>query len=76
MWLSSAVDVISITDESHSVDWKLYFMFSLGSLRYSDVYIHESGRCHTLSFFLTFLSFYLFMFSFYININILFEFKY
>ena len=31
-------------------------IFSLSSLRYSDVYICESGRCCTLSFFLTFLS--------------------
>jgi hypothetical protein len=28
----------------------LYFIFSLGSLYYSDVYGHESGRCHTLPF--------------------------
>ena len=32
----------------------LYFIFSPGSLCYSDVYRRESGRCHTLPFFLTF----------------------
>ena len=30
------------------------FIFPLGSLRYADVYRHESGRCCTLPFFLTF----------------------
>ena len=32
----------------------LYFIFSLGSLCHSNVYRHESGRSHTLPFFLTF----------------------
>ena len=32
----------------------LYFIFSSGSLCYSDVYRREAGRCHTLRFFLTF----------------------
>ena len=32
----------------------LYFIFSLGSLRSSDIYRHESGRCCTLPFFLKF----------------------
>ena len=36
--------------------WKL-LIFSLGSLCYADVYRHESGRCRTLPFFLTFLSY-------------------
>ena len=31
----------------------LYFIFSLGSLRSSDVHRCESGRCRTLPFFLT-----------------------
>ena len=31
----------------------LYFIFLPGSLRYSDVYRHESGRCLTFFFFLT-----------------------
>ena len=34
----------------------IYFIFSLGSLRYSNVYRRECGRCRTLLFFLTFLS--------------------
>ena len=33
----------------------LYLIFSLDSLRSSDVYRHESGRCRTLPFFLTLL---------------------
>ena len=48
----------------------LYFMFSPGSLRSSDVYRRESGRCCTLPFFLTFLSFHLSRFSFYITIKL------
>ena len=32
----------------------LYFIFPPGSLCSSDVYRHESGRCHTVLFFLTF----------------------
>ena len=32
----------------------LYFIFLPGSLCSSNVYRHESGRCHTLPFFLTF----------------------
>jgi hypothetical protein len=32
----------------------LYFIFSPGSLHYSDVDRHESGRCRNLLFFLTF----------------------
>ena len=40
-----------------SAEGTLYFIFSLDSLHSSDVYRHESGRCHTLPFFLTFLSF-------------------
>ena len=32
----------------------LYFIFSPGSLCSSDVYGHESGRCRTFPFFLTF----------------------
>ena len=31
-----------------------YFIFSLDSLHYNDVYKHESDRCSTLPFFLTF----------------------
>ena len=42
----------------------IYFIFLHGFLRSSDVYGHESGRCHSLRFFLTF---YLSRFSFYIN---------
>ena len=50
----------------------LYFIFSLGSLPYSDVYRRESGKCHTLPFFLTFftiLPFQVFLLykNFYIN---------
>ena len=45
-----------------------YFIFSLGSTCYADVYRRESRRCCTLPFFLTyFLSFHLSRFSFYIN---------
>jgi hypothetical protein len=32
----------------------LYFIFSLGALHSSDIYRCESGRCHTLPFFLAF----------------------
>ena len=32
----------------------LYFIFSLRSLCYGDVYRHESGSCRTFPFFLTF----------------------
>ena len=39
----------------------LYFIFSPGSLRYTDVYRHESGSCRTLSFFLTFLNHFTFL---------------
>ena len=47
----------------------LCFIFSPGSLHYRDVYRRESGRCCTLSFFLTFcLSIHLSRFSFYINV--------
>ena len=28
----------------------LYFIFSLSSLRFNDVYRHDSGRCHNLPF--------------------------
>jgi hypothetical protein len=31
-----------------------HFIFSLGYLHYKDVYRHESGRCRSLHFFLTF----------------------
>ena len=41
-----------------------YFIFSLGYLRYSDVYRYESGRCCSLPF----LTFYVSRFSFYVNI--------
>ena len=37
------------------VESSTYFIFASGSLYSSDVYRLESGRCHTLSFFLTFL---------------------
>jgi hypothetical protein len=40
----------------------LYFIFSPGSLHYSDVYRCESGRCRTLPFFLI-----IFIISLYIN---------
>ena len=50
------------------------FIFSPGSLRYADVYRCESGRCHTLHFFLIyFLSFHLSEFSFYINPSVTFS---
>ena len=45
----------------------IYFIVSLGSLRSSDVCRCESGRCCTLSIF---LSFQLSRFSFYINIDL------
>jgi len=56
LWFSSPVDIMSTStaDESHSVG-SIYFIFSPGSLRSSNVYRYESGRCHTLPFFLTFL---------------------
>ena len=40
--------------ESHIAAWK-----QAGSLHSSDVYRHESGKCPTLPFFLSFLSFHL-----------------
>ena len=46
----------------------IYFIFSHSSLCSSNVYRCESGRYHSLPFFLTFLSFLLSRFSFYINI--------
>ena len=33
----------------------IYFTFSLSYLRSSDVYRHESARCHNLTLFLTFM---------------------
>ena len=43
----------STADESHSAGWKLEFHpFSSWSICSSDVYRHESGRCHSLPFFL------------------------
>ena len=49
----------------------LYLICSLVSLYSSNAYRHESGRCCSLSFILTyFLSLYLSRFSFYINILI------
>ena len=45
LWLSSAVATV-LTENS------LYFIFSPGSFCSSNVYRHESGRCHTLPFFL------------------------
>ena len=45
----------STADESHVLaEISLYLIFSLGSFCPSDVYRHESGRCCTLPFFLTF----------------------
>ena len=52
----------------------IYFIISLGSFRYSDVCICESGRCHTLPFFLTFFIINLSRFFFCINISSLFVF--
>ena len=44
-------------DESLSVGWKLYiFYFFTHFLLSSDVYRRESGWCHSVPFFLTFLS--------------------
>ena len=66
-WLTSVdITVASTADENHNVGWKLLiFHLSLGYLRYCDVYRYESGRCHTLPFFLTF--FIISRFSFYIT---------
>ena len=36
------------------------FIFSLGSLRYCDVYRYESCKCHSLPFFLTFFYYFTF----------------
>jgi hypothetical protein len=37
-----------------------YPIFSLGYLRYKDVHRHESGRCRSLPFFLTFSTYFVF----------------
>ena len=74
LWFLSAVDGCSLSLQLvkttvFAESCILYFIFSLGSLYYSDVYTRESGRCRTIPFFLTFfLSFHLFRFSFCINI--------
>ena len=59
----------STVDGNQSAGWELpVFIFSPWSIDSADVYRHESGRCCTLLFFLTYLlSFHLSRFSFYIS---------
>ena len=63
LWLSS--ESTSVADVGHE---HLFHLLSLRSFCSSDVYRRESGRCHSLPFFLKyFSSFYLSRFSFYIS---------
>ena len=58
----------SIADESHSVSWKFsYFISSPHYHCYKDVYRHESGRCHSFPFLLTFST--MFFFSLFVPFN-------
>jgi hypothetical protein len=64
LWLSSAVDVykdwvslhlcLQLMKATVLAESSSYLIFSPGYLRYWDVNRHESGRCHSLPFFLTF----------------------
>ena len=58
-WRGRGRQSSSSADESHSVRWKLHFHpLSSWSVCSSDVYRHETGKCHSLSFILiNFLSY-------------------
>ena len=60
LWLSSAVVIdLQLMKAIVFTESSLYFIFSPDSLRSSDIFRRESGRCHTVSFFFTYLSFHL-----------------
>ena len=46
---------LQLTKATVFAESSLYFIFSPGSFCSSNVYRHESGRCRTLPFFLTFI---------------------
>ena len=54
---SSLYFILQLMKATMLAESSLYFIFSPDSVRHSDVYRHESGRCCTLAFFLTFTGF-------------------